>query len=102
MTTVETRVPDAVMSAIENLLVLRVELAVKSVNASSGHLDLDQRDFPGKIEGQQMTASSRMNSHTDWSRIDETRDKITIEGSDLLVNERNIDQQTHTHHSNRN
>ena len=45
-----------------------------------------------------MTASSRINSHTDLKRIDETRSNFTVEGGDLLVNERNIDQQTHTQH----
>ena len=45
-----------------------------------------------------MTASGRMNSHTDIKNIDETRGNITVEGGELLVNERNIDWQTHTHH----
>ena len=47
-----------------------------------------------------MTASSRINSHTDLNRIDETRGNITVEEGDLLVNEKNIDRQTHAHHSN--
>ena len=34
MTTVETRVQDAVLTAIENLLIPRVEVAMKSINAS--------------------------------------------------------------------
>ena len=46
-----------------------------------------------------MTASSRINSDTDLSRIGETCGNITVEGVDLLVNERNIDWQTHTHHN---
>ena len=68
MTTVETRVQDAMMSQIENLVIPRVELAMKSVNASSGHelgsvvLDRNQRDFSGIFKSLQMTASSRMNS----------------------------------------
>ena len=51
MTIVETRVEDAVLSAIKNLVILRVELAMKLVNASSGRgvdsvvLDPDRRDF---------------------------------------------------------
>ena len=45
-----------------------------------------------------MTASKRINSHTDINMIDKTRGNITVEGGDLLVNERNIDRQTHTHH----
>ena len=36
MTSVETRVQDVVLTAIENLVISRVELAMKSVNASSG------------------------------------------------------------------
>ena len=46
-----------------------------------------------------MTASSRINSHTDLNRIDETLGNITVEGGDLLVNERKIDRQTHTHNN---
>ena len=45
-----------------------------------------------------MTASSRINSHTDLSRMDETRGNITREECDLLVNEENIDRQTDNHH----
>ena len=52
MTTIKTKVKDALMTAIENLVVPRIELAMKSFNASSGHelgsfmLDLDHMDFP--------------------------------------------------------
>ena len=51
MTTVETRVQDAVLTAIENLMIPGTELAMKSVNASSDRfmdtvvLDPDQRVF---------------------------------------------------------
>ena len=48
-----------------------------------------------------MITSSRIKSHTDLNRSDETRDNITVEGGDLLVNENNIDRQTHTHHQNK-
>ena len=77
---------------------------MKSVNTHSEEsidgnvLELDQRDFLGYIEGLRMTASSRINSNTDLSRIDETRDNITVEEGDLLVNEKNIHRQTHAHH----
>ena len=36
MTTVETRVQDAVLTAVEDLVILRVEQAMKSVTASTG------------------------------------------------------------------
>ena len=62
MTTVETKIQDAVLTAIESLVILRIELAMKSTNAFSepnldgNVLEPDQRDFPGNIEGLQMTA----------------------------------------------
>ena len=50
------------------------------------------------MEALRMTASSRINSHTDLNRIDATRGNITVEECDLLVNEKNVDRQTHAHH----
>ena len=46
-----------------------------------------------------MTASNRINLYTDLNKIDETLGNSVAEEGDLLVNERNIDRQTHTHHS---
>ena len=82
-----------------------VELDMKSANAplersiDDNVLESDQRDFLGNIESLRMTASSRINSHTDLNRIDETRGNITVEEGDLLVNEKNIDRQTYAHHN---
>ena len=96
MTTVETRLHDAVLTAIESLVVFRIELAMKKVNASSARdidsvvSDPDQRDFSGKIDGLQMDASARKNSKTDLKKIDETRGIFTVEVGDLSVNERNF------------
>ena len=76
MTTVESRVQDAMLTTIQNLAIPRVELAVKPVNALAGNgdgsvvLDPDERECWGKVEGLQMTASSRINSRTDLNRID--------------------------------
>ena len=99
MTKVETRVQDAILAAMENLVILKVELLKKSVvKASSGRdfvsivPDPDQRDFTGNIEGLQMTASSRMNSNTNLNKIVETRVNITVEGSDLSLSETSFDR----------
>ena len=46
-----------------------------------------------------MTASSRKESRTNLTRIDEARGNNTVEESDLLINEKNVDWQTHTYHS---
>ena len=78
---------------------------MKSINASSGHgvgnviLHFNQRDFLGIIESLQMTASSSINSHIYLIGNDESHGYITVEGGDLSANERNIDRQTHTHHT---
>ena len=78
---------------------------MQSVNASSGRVvdsvltDPDRRNFSGIFEGLQITASSRINSNTDLSNIEETRSNIPVEGGDLLVNKKKFDRQTHTHHN---
>ena len=78
---------------------------MKSVTASSRRivdgniLEPDQRDFLGNVGGLQMTASSRIHSRTDLNRIDETHGKVTVEEGDLVVSEKNIDRQSHTHHN---
>ena len=80
LTSVQTRIQDAVLTAIENLVIPRIELAMKSANAPSERsvdgnvLEPDQRDFLGNnIESLRMTTSGKINSHTDLQRIDETR-----------------------------
>ena len=105
MKSVETRVQDAVLTAIDIAVIPTVKLAMKSTNAHSewsvdgNVLEPDQREFLGNIGGLRMPGSSRINSHTDINRIDETRGNINVEEGDLLVNEKNIDRQTHGHYT---
>ena len=105
MISVEARIQDAALTSMENLVNLRVELAMNSASSHSERriaanvFKPEQRDFLGKIEGLRMTASSRINSHMDLNRIDKTRSSNTVEEGDLLVNGKNIDWQTHAHHS---
>ena len=92
------------MAAIESLVIPGLELAMKLANASLGRdfdsfvLEPDQRGVTENIKGLQLTASSRTNSHTDLNKLDETRGNNAVEEGDFLINERNIDRQTHTHH----
>ena len=103
MTSVETRVQDAVLTTTEMLVIPERELAMKSANAhpersvDGNVLEPGQRDNLGKIKGLRMTAPIRINSHRDLNRIDETRANITVEEGDLLVSEINIDRQTYAH-----
>ena len=98
LTSVETRVQDAVLTAVENFVIPRLDLAMKSAIAPSGGsvdgnvMEPDQMDFLGNIEGLRMTAFSRINTHTDLKKIDETRGNITVGEGDLLVNENNTDR----------
>ena len=104
MATDEARVHDAKLTALQGIVITRVELAMKSVNASPGR-DIDivvpdpnQIDFSGNMEALQMTASSRMNSNTELNKVDVTCSIVTVEVVDLSVNERNFDRHTHTYH----
>ena len=104
MTTVEIRVQEAVLTAIENLVISRVETTMESAVACSERkvdrnvLELDQSAIPRNMEDLQRTASSKINSRTDLNSIDDTRGDITVREDNLLVNEENINQQTHTYH----
>ena len=105
MTTVDIRVQAEIFTAVEGYVILRVELEMKSVNASNRQdtesvvPDPDQRDFSGFMEGLQITTSSSIISNSKLNKIDETPGNIAVEGGDLSVNEKNVDRQTRTHHT---
>ena len=83
MTTVKTKVQDAILTLIS--LIPRVNLAIKSVNASSDlDVDIDVvgpdcREFSVNTDGFQISASNRIHSNTDSYKIDETRGSIIVE-----------------------
>ena len=101
MKSVKTRIHDAVLTATENMVIPRVELAIKSDIVSSGRgidsvvLDPDLRDFSGNIEGLQ---KSTINSKPVLKRIDKTSGNIAVEEGDLAVNGRNSVRETQVHH----
>ena len=103
---VETRVHEAILSAMKNLVAPRMELAMKYVgislepNPGCVVLDPDQRGFSGDTNGLQMTATSRFNSDANLDGINETRGNITTDEGDLMVEEKIPDRETHAHHIN--
>ena len=103
MTIVWNRVQDAMLTAMESLVIPRVEMAIKSADASScWYVDSVVEiflDFLGNIEGLEMITSSKINSNTGLNKVDETHGNITAEEGDLLVNERNFYRLSHTHHT---
>ena len=76
--TIETRVHGGILFAMDFSVTTKVELVVRSVNASSTRnsssvvLDSVSEDFSGKTDGLQMTVSSRYNSNIKLDEIDET------------------------------
>ena len=103
----EAKVQAAILSAMENLVVPRLELALRSAdiystrNPDSVVLDPYQRDFSGDTSDLQMTASRRYNSNINLDRIDGTRGIITVEEVICwLVKEISTGKHTiHTNHS---
>ena len=103
--TVEDRIQNAILTVIENIVAPKIEIAIRSINASSGR------------DGTSVTASSERGEHiginapfenASGNKIilyvsnvnDETRHNIPDEVSELSVPETHFDRQAHTHHSN--
>ena len=98
--TVEDRIQNAILFAIENIVAPKIELAVRSINASSGR---DATSVSVNSERVEVNASlenaSRNNDTLDVSNVnDETRRNIPDEVSELSVPVTHFDRQPHTHH----
>ena len=98
--TVEDRIRNAILTAIDNIDTPRIELANRSLNASSGR---DATSVTANSEHVRINASfenaSGNNNVLHVSNVnDETRHNISDEVSELSVPETRFDRQTHTHH----
>ena len=101
--TVEDRIQNAILTAIENIVAPKIELAIWSINASSG---LDATSVSATSERRERVAvnaslenASRNNDTLDVSNVnDETRQNIPDEVSELSVPVPHFDRQPHTHH----
>ena len=101
--TVEDRIEEAILTAIENIVAPNIELAIRSINASSGRdttsvsANSERRE---RVEIEASFENASKNSHTlDASNVnDETRHNNPDEVSGLSVPETHFDQQAHTHH----
>ena len=76
---VENRMHNAILTEMDNAVIPRVEMAVKSITKSSGRRPssavqmLDQRDFGGNIENTPLiSASSKRDLNVDQDRNDKT------------------------------
>ena len=102
--TVENWIQNAILTAIENIFAPKIELAIRSKNASS------ERDVTSATANSELgehlginapfgNASGNNNIPHVSNVNDETRHNIPDEASELSVPETHLDRQTHTHHS---
>ena len=102
--TVEVRIQNAILTAIDNIVAPKIELAIRSINASSGR-DVtsvtanSERGGRAGINASFEKASENNNILRVSNVNDETRQNIPDEVSELLVPQTRFDQQPHTHHS---
>ena len=102
--TVEDRVQNAILTAIDNIIAPKIELAIRSINAPSGRV---ANNVAANSEGREHVGinasfenASRNNNILHVSNVnDETRQNIPDEVSELSVPETHFDRQAHTHHA---
>ena len=100
--TVEDRIQNAILTAIENIVAPKIELAIRSINASSGR---DATSVSANSERRELVGistsfenASGNNDKLGVSNVnDETRQVIPDEISELSVSETRFDRQSHTH-----
>ena len=101
--TVEDRIHNAISTAIDNIVAPKVELAIRSINASSGRdvtsvsANSERREHVG-INASSENASGNNNTLGVSNVYDETRHNILDEVSELPVPDTHFDRQKHTHH----
>ena len=91
------------MTAIENIVAPKIELAIRSINASS---EQDATSVSANLERKERVGinasfenASKNNDTLNVSNVnDETRHKIQDEVSELSAPEIHFDRQSHTHH----
>ena len=102
--TVEDRIQNAILTAIENIVAPKIELAIRSINASSGRdvISVTANSERGERVGFSASfenASENKNTLRVLNVNDETRLNIPDEVSELSVPETRFDWQPQTHHS---
>ena len=100
--TVEDRIQNAILTAIDKIVAPKNELAIRSINASSGRdvtsvsANSERREHVG-INASSENASGNNNAVGVSNVNDETRHSIPDEVSELLVPETHFDRQSHTY-----
>ena len=101
--TVEERLKNAILTAIDNIVAPKIELAIRSINTSSGRdvtsvsANSERREHAG-INAFFENASENNNKLNTTNENDETRQNNQDEVSELSVPGTHFDRQPHTHH----
>ena len=101
---VEDKIQNAILIAIDNIVAPKIELAIRSINASSGR---DVTSVSANSERREQVginapfeSASRSNDTLGVSKAnDQTRHNIADEVSELSVPEAHFDRQPHTRHT---
>ena len=102
--TVENRIQNAILTANDNIVAPKIELAIRSLNASSGRdatsvsANSERMENVG-INTSFQKASGNNNTLGVSNGNDETRHNIPDEVSELSVPETHFDRQAGTHHT---
>ena len=102
--TVEDRIQNAILTVIKNIVAPKIELAVRSLNASSGRDATSVFANSKRRERVGINAffknATKNNDTLDVSNVnDETRQNNPDEVGELSVPETHFDRQAHTHHN---
>ena len=101
--TLENKIQNAILTPIDNIVAPKFELAIRSINASSGQNltnvveNSESREHVG-INASFENASGNSNVQQVSNGNVETRNNISDEVSELSVPEIRFDRQIHTHH----
>ena len=101
--TVEDRIQNAILTAIDNMVAPKIELAIRSISASSGRgvTSVTANSERGErlgINASFENASDNNNTLSVLNKNDETRYNISEEMSGLSVTETHFDRQPRCHH----
>ena len=102
--TIEDRIQNAILTAIDNIVALKIELAIRSMNVSSGW---DVTSVTANSErGEHVGINTSFGNASGNNNIlhvsnvnDEARRNISDEVSELSVPQTHFDRQPHTHHN---
>ena len=102
--TAEDTIQNANLTAIDYNVAPKIELAIRSINASSGRdvTSVSANSKRGELVGINVpfeNASGNNNILQVSNVIDETRYNVPNEVSELSAPETHFDRQTHTHHT---